>query len=219
MQNPGKMYLRIGGSRDWKILNKSSINKSSINKSSINKSSINKSLTIVLKRIMNLRIGQGFDAHKFTTDRPLILGGVKIPHKFGLAGHSDADVLVHAVIDALLGALSLGDIGKWFPDNDAKYKNINSMKLLEQVLNNKIFKNWTIVNLDATIITQQPKLSKHTPLIQQKLALALNSETEQISIKAKTTEGMGFCGRSEGIAVLVNLLLQKKCCDTIERNT
>jgi 2-C-methyl-D-erythritol 2,4-cyclodiphosphate synthase len=158
---------------------------------------------------MELRIGQGFDAHKFIQERPLILGGLHIPYKFGLDGHSDADVLIHAIIDSILGALSLGDIGKWFPDSDTKYKNINSMKLLEQVLQSKELYDWSLVNLDATIIAQNPKLSQYTQLIQQNLANAFNSEIKQISIKAKTTEGMGFCGRSEGIAVLVNILMQK----------
>ena len=159
---------------------------------------------------MKLRIGQGFDAHKYIPERPLILGGIQIPYKFGLEGHSDADVLVHAVIDAVLGALSLGDIGKWFPDSDSKYKNINSMELLDDVLKSSQLNNWSLVNLDATIIAQKPKLSQYTQLIQQNLAQSFNSEVEQISIKAKTTEGMGFCGRAEGIVVLVNILLLAK---------
>ncbi len=159
---------------------------------------------------MELRIGQGFDAHKFAEGRPLFLGGIKIPYEFGLAGHSDADVLTHAIIDAILGALSLGDIGKWFPDNDSKYKNINSMELLDTVLKSSKLKNWSLVNLDATIIAEKPKLSLYSQLIQQNLAQSFNSNIEKISIKAKTTEGMGFCGRSEGIAVLVNILLQSK---------
>ena len=159
---------------------------------------------------MKLRIGQGFDAHKFVAGTPLILGGVHVPHVFGLEGHSDADVLVHAVIDAILGALSLGDIGKRFPDNDPKYKNINSMELLDNVLKSDQLNDWSLVNLDATIIAQKPKLSQYTQTIQQNLAQAFGSDTTQISVKAKTTEGMGFCGRSEGIACLVNILLQKK---------
>ena len=159
---------------------------------------------------MKLRIGQGFDAHKYISERPLILGGIQIPYEFGLDGHSDADVLVHAVIDAVLGALSLGDIGKWFPDSDSKYKNINSMELLDDVLKSSQLNNWSLVNLDATIIAQKPKLSQYTQLIQQNLAQSFNSEIEQISIKAKTTEGMGFCGRAEGIVVLVNILLLAK---------
>jgi 2-C-methyl-D-erythritol 2,4-cyclodiphosphate synthase len=156
---------------------------------------------------MGLRIGQGFDAHKFITGRPLILGGINIPYEFGLDGHSDADALTHAVIDAILGALSLGDIGKWFPDSNTKYENINSIELLDTVLKSKQLSHWSLLNLDATIITQRPKLSQYTQLIRQNLAQSFHSKVEQISIKAKTTEGMGFCGRSEGIAVLVNILL------------
>jgi len=159
---------------------------------------------------MNLRIGQGFDAHKFTKWRPLILGGIQIPYEYGLAGHSDADVLTHAIIDAILGAIALGDIGKWFPDTDSKYKNINSMELLDDVLKSSQLQNWSLVNIDATIIAEKPKLSEYTHSIQKNLATYFNSNTEQISIKAKTTEGMGFCGRAEGIAVLVNILLQSK---------
>ena len=156
---------------------------------------------------MKLRIGQGFDAHKFAKGRPLILGGIQIPYEFGLAGHSDADVLTHAIIDAILGALSLGDIGKWFPDNSSDYKDICSMKLLEKVLKDKRLENWSLLNIDATIIAESPKLSKYTKSMQESLAKAFSCEVDQISIKGKTTEGMGFCGRSEGIAVLVNLLL------------
>jgi 2-C-methyl-D-erythritol 2,4-cyclodiphosphate synthase len=156
---------------------------------------------------MGLRIGQGFDAHKFITGRPLILGGINIPYEFGLDGHSDADALTHAVIDAILGALSLGDIGKWFPDSNTKYENINSIELLDTVLKSRQLSHWSLLNLDATIITQRPKLSQYTQLIRQNLAQSFHSKVEQISIKAKTTEGMGFCGRSEGIAVLANILL------------
>jgi len=156
---------------------------------------------------MSLRIGQGFDAHKFIKNRPLILGGIHIPFEYGLAGHSDADVLIHAIIDSILGALSLGDIGKWFPDNDSSYKNIDSMILLKKVLSSEKLMSWKLVNLDATIITEKPKLSKFTELIQQNIAEVFKCSTNQISIKAKTTEGMGFCGRSEGIAVIVNSLL------------
>ena len=119
----------------------------------------------------------------------------------GLAGHSDADVLIHAVIDAILGALSLGDIGKWFPDTDQSFKNIDSMVLLRKVLSNSQVKTWSLNNLDATIIAQKPKLTKFTNQIQHNIAEAFNTSPDKISIKAKTTEGMGFCGREEGIAV------------------
>ena len=157
---------------------------------------------------MTFRIGQGFDTHRFTKGKPLILGGIQVPYKFGLAGHSDADVLTHAIIDAVLGALSLGDIGKWFSDTNPKYKNINSMKLLEYVLQSKQLTNWSLVNLDTTIITQEPKLSQYTQPIQQNLAQSFNAKADQISIKSKTTEGMRFCGSTEGIVALANLLIK-----------
>lgn len=158
---------------------------------------------------MKLRIGQGFDAHKFVYGRPLILGGITIPFELGLEGHSDADALTHAIIDSLIGALSLGNIGTWFPDNDIKYKNAYSITLLKTVISHEIFKEWQIVNIDSTIITENPKLSPFIPDIQKNLANTLNTEMSNISIKPKTTEKMGFCGRGEGIAVFVNTLLQK----------
>ena len=156
---------------------------------------------------MNIRIGQGFDAHKFIKGRPLILGGVEIPFEYGLDGHSDADVLTHAIIDSLLGALSLGNIGSWFPDSENKFKNINSMILLDNVLKAPKVSNWKLINLDATIITEKPKLTPYIKSITLSLANALHVTTDRISIKGKTTEKMGFCGRSEGIVVLVNTLL------------
>ncbi|HJO94479.1 MAG TPA: 2-C-methyl-D-erythritol 2,4-cyclodiphosphate synthase [Victivallales bacterium] len=158
---------------------------------------------------MDIRIGQGFDAHKFIKNRPLILGGISIPYEFGLDGHSDADVLTHAVIDSLLGALSMGNIGTWFPDNDLKYKNADSIQLLEKVISSKELKSWELINLDGTIIAQKPKLLTYLHPIQKKLATVLKTDADNISIKPKTTEGMGFCGRKEGIAVLVNILLCK----------
>lgn len=156
---------------------------------------------------MKIRIGQGFDAHKFISGRPLILGGIIIPFELGLEGHSDADVLTHAIIDSLIGALSLGNIGTWFPDNDVRYKNENSIKLLKTVISHKCFKEWQIVNIDSTIITEKPKLSPLISDMQKSLANTLNTEESNISIKPKTTEKMGFCGRGEGIAVFVNTLL------------
>jgi 2-C-methyl-D-erythritol 2,4-cyclodiphosphate synthase len=158
---------------------------------------------------MKIRIGQGFDAHKFIKNRPLILGGINIPHEFGLDGHSDADVLIHAIIDSILGALSMGNIGTWFPDNDMKYKNADSIKLLEEVISSKELKSWKLINLDATIITQKPKLLPYLEAIQNKIASVLKTDVSNISIKPKTTEGMGFCGREEGIAVFANILLTK----------
>ena len=158
---------------------------------------------------MKFRIGQGFDAHKLVSGRLLILGGIAIPFELGLEGHSDADVLTHAIIDSLIGALSLGNIGTWFPDNDIKYKNANSTELLKTVISHKSFKEWQIVNIDSTIITEKPKLSPFIPNIQKNLANTLNTEIANISIKPKTTEKMGFCGRGEGIAVFVNTLLYR----------
>lgn len=157
---------------------------------------------------MDIRIGQGFDAHRFSSTRPLVLGGITIPHKYGLEGHSDADALTHAIIDSLLGARGLGDIGKWFPDNDPKYKNINSILLLKEVLKRE-FSIWKLLNLDATVIMQEPKLSPYIKNIRNSLAKVFKCKIDVISIKAKTTEGMGFCGRNEGIAVLANILIIK----------
>ena len=159
---------------------------------------------------MKIRIGQGFDAHKFVKNRPFIIGGIKIPFEFGLAGHSDADVLTHAIIDSILGGLSLGNIGSWFPDNDIKYKNINSMLLLEKVMIDKEVSKWQIANLDATIITEKPKINPYIEKIVSSLSKALHINNNQLSIKGKTTEKMGFCGREEGIVVLVNTLLINK---------
>lgn len=158
---------------------------------------------------MSFRIGQGFDAHKFIAKRPLILGGITIPHEFGLDGHSDADALTHAIIDSLLGALSLGNIGTWFPDNDIKFKNADSIKLLEKVVSDEAFKNWKIVNIDSTIIAQKPKLSPFLNQIHAKLSKILSISPDAICVKPKTTEGMGFCGREEGIAVFVSTLIEK----------
>lgn len=159
---------------------------------------------------MQFRIGQGFDAHKFIKGRPLILGGITIPYIYGLDGHSDADVLTHAIIDSLLGALSLGNIGTWFPDNDIKFKNADSLELLKKVISHDSFQEWKIINVDSTIIAQKPKLSSYLPLIHLKLSEILMISKNCISVKPKTTEGMGFCGREEGIAVLVNSLVEKK---------
>ncbi|HBM15919.1 MAG TPA: 2-C-methyl-D-erythritol 2,4-cyclodiphosphate synthase [Lentisphaeria bacterium] len=158
---------------------------------------------------MQLRIGQGFDAHKFIKGKPFILGGVRLPYEYGLDGHSDADVLTHAIIDSLLGALSLGNIGTWFPDNDPKFKNADSMELLKKVLLHKTFKAWKILNIDSTIIAQKPKLSPYIEQIHSNLAELFSLQKNCISVKPKTTEGMGFCGREEGIAVLVNTLIIK----------
>lgn len=158
---------------------------------------------------MKIRIGQGFDAHKFIAKRPLILGGITIPYEFGLEGHSDADVLTHAIIDSLLGALSLGNIGTWFPDNNMNFKNANSIELLKKIISHEALKNWKIVNIDSTIIAQKPKLSLFLSEIHLNLAKVLFTTADRICVKPKTTEGMGFCGREEGIAVFVNTLIER----------
>ena len=155
------------------------------------------------------RIGQGFDLHRLIEGRALIIGGVKIPHKKGLLGHSDADVLVHAIIDSLLGALCLGDIGKHFPDNDQKYKDADSMKLLETVLSMVRENGYKVVNLDSTIQAQEPKLMPHIQKIRENLAKTMNLDLNQISVKAKTYEKQDSIGRGEAIAVYCNTLLSK----------
>ncbi|EJT6171851.1 2-C-methyl-D-erythritol 2,4-cyclodiphosphate synthase [Clostridium perfringens] len=147
-----------------------------------------------------MRIGMGYDVHKLVENRDLILGGVKIPYEKGLLGHSDADVLLHAIMDSLLGAAALGDIGKHFPDTDPKYKGADSIKLLEFVgeLLNK--NNYKISNIDATIIAQRPKMAPYIPTMRENIAKALNIDLDQINVKATTEEGLGFTGSGEGIS-------------------
>ena len=142
----------------------------------------------------------GYDVHKLVKGRNLILGGVTIPHETGLLGHSDADVLVHAIIDALLGAAALGDIGKHFPDTDTKYKDISSISLLEYVFSIIKDKNYIIENIDATIIAQKPKMSPYIPYMVKNIAIALQLPIDKINIKATTEEGLGFTGHQEGIS-------------------
>lgn len=144
-----------------------------------------------------MRIGHGIDFHRLCEGRDLILGGEKIDYEKGLLGHSDADVLVHAVCDALLGAAALGDIGRHFPDSDEKYKGISSLKLLGEVKNK--LSGYEIQNIDATVIAQAPKLSPHIDKMRLNIAGVLDIDVNKINIKATTTEGMGYCGRSEGI--------------------
>ncbi len=148
------------------------------------------------------RVGIGYDVHAFAPKRKLILGGVTIPYQQGLLGHSDADVLLHALCDALLGAAALGDIGKHFPDTQKKYKNVSSIKLLASV--GKLLKEhrFLIVNIDSTLILQEPKIAKFIPIMQRNIARALHVKTAQVSIKATTNEGIGFIGRGEGCAAL-----------------
>lgn len=156
-----------------------------------------------------IRIGTGFDVHAFAPDRRLWLCGVDIPHSLGLAGHSDADVAIHALCDALLGAAALGDIGKHFPDNDPQYKGIDSRLLLLHVVKLLSAKGYTINNVDLTIIAQQPKLAPYIQQMRDNLAIDLGIDIDCVSVKATTTEHLGFTGRSEGIAAQASALIQK----------
>ena len=156
---------------------------------------------------MKMRVGQGFDVHAFCAGRKLVLGGVEVPYELGLAGHSDADVLIHAICDALLGAAGLGDIGHHFPDNDPQYAGIDSMKLLTSVMNSLDKCGWQVGNLDATIIAQAPKLASYIATMRQRLAEAMAVDEAMVNIKATTTEHLGFTGRGEGIAAQAVVLL------------
>ena len=156
---------------------------------------------------MALRIGQGFDLHRTKEGRKLFLGGVEIPSSFGLDGHSDADALLHAVTDAFLGALALGDIGSWFPDSDNAYKDADSAVLLKTVLGDPRFTGWRVVNLDCTIFAERPKIGPFKEAIRSSLAGIIGCGMEQISVKAKTNEGMGFTGRMEGLEAQAAVLL------------
>jgi len=156
------------------------------------------------------RIGFGYDAHRLVEGRPLILGGIPIPFAKGLLGHSDADVLTHAVIDAILGALAMGDIGRHFPDTDPAFKDMQSLRMLEQVIRWVPEAGYQVKNVDATIVAQKPKLASHIPDIQARLSEILQVPIHQINVKAKTSEEMGFCGREEGMeAFAVVSLVQK----------
>ena len=155
-----------------------------------------------------MRIGQGFDVHALVPERKLIIGGVDIPFHLGLLGHSDADVLLHAICDALLGACALGDIGRHFPDSDSRYKGIDSRELLRHVLRLVTEAGYRIVNLDATIIAQAPRMAPHIPMMVAHLAQDLELATTAINIKATTTERLGFTGRGEGIAAQAICLLE-----------
>lgn len=147
-----------------------------------------------------IRVGQGFDVHQLVEGRPCIIGGVTIPYEKGLVGHSDADVLLHAVTDAILGALGLGDIGRHFPDTDPAYKDADSLKLLEQVWVMAKERGYTLGNIDSTIIAQKPKMAPYIPQMAEVIAKALDATVEQVNVKATTTEQLGFTGRGEGIA-------------------
>lgn len=156
---------------------------------------------------MGFRIGNGFDAHKFKQGVPLVLGGVTIPYEYGLEAHSDGDVLIHALCDAILGAMAAGDIGQHFPDTDQDYQGIDSRKLLRNVVSLMAEKGYRVENADLTIIAQAPKLAPHVQKMQENLAADVGVDIDRISVKATTTEGMGFTGRKEGIAALASVLV------------
>jgi 2-C-methyl-D-erythritol 2,4-cyclodiphosphate synthase len=158
---------------------------------------------------MTTRVGFGYDVHSFTQDRPLILGGVIIPYDAGLAGHSDADTVIHAVVDALLGAAALGDIGTHFPSSDARWKDQPSAVFLDYTLDLLRQHNWTIGNIDTTIVAERPKLAPYVQEMRAHLAEHLHMDKEQLSIKATTTDGLGFTGRREGIACYAIVLIER----------
>ena len=157
-----------------------------------------------------MRIGHGYDVHRFAENRALILGGVEIPHEFGLLGHSDADVLLHAVMDALLGAAALRDIGFHFPDTDMRYKGASSLALLGCVAQMIAEKGFSLGNLDVTVIAQAPKLAPHIQKMQENIAMQLSVDIGRVNIKATTEEGLGFTGRKEGIACHAVCLLEER---------
>ncbi|RSK34235.1 2-C-methyl-D-erythritol 2,4-cyclodiphosphate synthase [Bhargavaea beijingensis] len=156
-----------------------------------------------------IRIGQGFDVHEFAEGRPLIIGGVTIPHERGLTGHSDADVLLHTVTDAALGAIGRGDIGHHFPDTDEAFKDADSAVLLERVWADVEAQGWKLGNVDCTIMAQRPKMAPHIDKIRARIAELLHADVAQVNVKATTTEKLGFVGREEGIAALAVILLEK----------
>jgi 2-C-methyl-D-erythritol 2,4-cyclodiphosphate synthase len=155
-----------------------------------------------------MRIGQGFDVHQLVAGRKLVIGGVEIPHDKGLLGHSDADVLLHAICDALLGAAALGDIGKHFPDSDARYKGVDSRELLRHVAKLLADRGRRVVNVDATIIAQAPRMAPHVPRMVANIAADLGVEPHYVNVKATTTETLGFTGRGEGIAAQAICLVE-----------
>ena len=158
---------------------------------------------------MNVRIGNGFDVHALAAGRPLVLGGVRVPHDRGLAGHSDADVLLHAIADAVLGALALGDLGAHFPDTDGRWKDADSRVLLRHVAGLAATRGFRIGNIDATVIAQAPRLAPHVPAMRANIAADLACGVDAVSVKATTTEHLGFAGRGEGIAALATVLVER----------
>ncbi len=162
---------------------------------------------------MSIRIGHGYDVHKFAGQGPITLGGVKIPYEQGLLAHSDGDVALHALCDALLGALALGDIGKHFPDTDPAFSNVDSRNLLRHVANLLEQQNYQLGNLDLTIVAQAPKMAPHIQAMRENIAKDLQADISQVNVKATTTEKLGFAGRKEGIATYAVVLLNKKALD------
>jgi 2-C-methyl-D-erythritol 2,4-cyclodiphosphate synthase len=161
----------------------------------------------------DLRVGHGFDVHAFAPERKLIVGGVEIPYHLGLAGHSDADVLLHAICDALLGAAGLGDIGRHFPDNDPRFKGIDSRELLRDVAKRIADLGWKTANVDATVIAQAPKMAPHIAAMVARIASDLGVEVGRVNVKATTTERLGFTGRGEGIAAEAVCLIARRATD------
>lgn len=157
-----------------------------------------------------MRVGFGYDVHGLVSDRPLVLGGVVIPHSCGLVGHSDADVLLHAICDGLLGAASLGDIGYHFPDSDPEFKGISSLILLERAMRLIREKGWDLGNIDCTIVCQKPRLAPYIPRMIEEISRVTGARPETINVKATTTEHLGFAGREEGIAAYAMVLLERK---------
>lgn len=157
-----------------------------------------------------MRIGHGYDVHRLVPGRACIIGGVRIPHETGLDGHSDADVLTHAVMDALLGAAALGDIGKWFPDTDARYRGADSVALLRETVGLLRERGWRVGNVDATILAQAPKMAPHITAMRENLAAAMAVETDAVSVKATTEEGLGFTGQKQGIAAHAVCLIERE---------
>lgn len=157
-----------------------------------------------------MRVGLGFDVHKLVNDRDLIIGGIKLPHKLGLLGHSDADVLIHAIMDSILGAMAKRDIGYHFPDTDNKFKNIDSKILLSKVYDLMVEENYKIINIDCVVSAQKPKLAPYIDSMRKVIAEILNTQIENISIKATTTEGLGYVGEELGISAQAVALIEKE---------
>src|SRR5512138_112014 len=157
-----------------------------------------------------MRIGHGYDVHRLVAERKLILGGVDVPYHKGLLGHSDADVLLHAISDAILGAIGEGDIGRHFPDTDPQFKGADSLKLLAHVMGLADRKGYRLGNVDATVVAQRPKLAPHIPAMRENIARVLAADADRVNVKATTTEELGFCGRGEGIAAHAVALMEVK---------